>query len=68
MVAGMLTACGGGSGVGDDKPPLVVLDTHTVTVEAGVNGRISPDGNVTANPGTTTALTVTPDRQEKTRF
>ena len=31
MLAGMLTACGGGSGVGDDKPPLVALDTHTVT-------------------------------------
>ena len=30
MVAVMLTACGGGSGVGNDKPPLVVLDTHTV--------------------------------------
>ena len=31
MVAGMLTACVGGSGGGDDKPPLVVPDTHTVT-------------------------------------
>ena len=31
MVVGMLIACGGESGGGDDKPPLVVPDTHTVT-------------------------------------
>ena len=61
MVAGMLTACGGGSGGRDDKPPPVVPDIHTITVEAGANGRISPDSNVTVNPGNTAAFTVTPD-------
>ena len=44
MVAGMLTACGGVSGGGNDKPPPVVSDTHTVTAEAGVNGDQADDG------------------------
>ena len=67
MVAGMLTACGGGSGGRDDKPPPVVSDIHTITVEAGANGRISPDSNVTVNPGNTAAFTVTPGHRVSDR-